>query len=70
MTKTELRKLRKNLPKGAFKKIAIQFGMHEFSVRNVLSGSRNNPEVVNEAIRIAEEHKKMLRDQSKKTKAL
>lgn len=70
MTKTELRKLRKKLPKKAFKAIADKFGMHEFSVRNILSGSRNNDDVVNEAIRIAEKHKQMLREQSKKTKAL
>jgi len=54
----DLKKLRKNLPKGSIGKIAEMLGVSNATVSSVLSGKRNNSDVINIAIEIAEERKR------------
>lgn len=55
MKTTELRKIRKNLPKGSIELLATRFDCSIGHVRNVLSGVKKNQEMIIAATEIAEE---------------
>jgi hypothetical protein len=56
MTPVELRKLRKNLPKGSIEILASRFSCSTGHIRNVLSGGKSNKEIIIAASEILEEH--------------
>lgn len=58
MTKNELKKIRANLTKLDIIDLALQFQMHEYSIRNILHGNRNNINVIEAAIAKAMKNKK------------
>lgn len=59
-TKEELRKLRQSLPKTAIPELAEKFQLQPGSIRNILSGTPQNEDVILEAIKIAVEHKQFI----------
>jgi hypothetical protein len=62
MTKEELMKLRKNLPKGAKQNIADKLGITKETVAHVLLGNRNNEQVIIEAVALVAEHKRIFKE--------
>ncbi len=70
MTKEELKKIRANLTKVDIIDLALQFNMHEYSIRNILQGNRNNMKVIAAAITKAEKNKKRNQKLISKAKAL
>jgi hypothetical protein len=57
MTKEELRKLTRKLPKGSRERLRQQFGFkHRGTVNNILSGQRENELVILAAAAIVDEH--------------
>jgi hypothetical protein len=70
MTKVELKLLRKKLPREAIKNLAKEFEVTEAHIRLILNGERNNLNVINVAIIMAEEHQEYLKNLSNKIKKL
>lgn len=60
MTKLELRKLRKKLPKDYRLRIAKETGLTADYVYRVLIGERQNDEIIDAAIALASQHKEVL----------
>ena len=60
MTKQDLNKLKKLLPKKASSKIAEKCDVSESYVRKVLSGNADRLDVIDQAILLAEDHQKKL----------
>lgn len=59
-TKSELAKLRSELPPNASRKLAEKFGMQPGSVRNILSGLSQNDIVIIAAVELARVHQESL----------
>jgi transcriptional regulator with XRE-family HTH domain len=70
MTKPELKRLRKKLPKTASKDLAVQFNMRQQSINSILNGTRFNEDVLDAAINMADQYQKLLKKKSKIIKAL
>jgi transcriptional regulator with XRE-family HTH domain len=70
MTKKELRILRKNLPKGYRDTLARQFNCTASYVDKVLSGTRNNIEMIKAATKMAEDYKAEMDQLSNQIKQL
>lgn len=65
MTKQDLKKLRKNLPKGARETLAVQFGFSKGYIDHILTGVRENEEVLIAAVALVSEHKKNVEEAEK-----
>ena len=70
MTKRELKKLRKKLPKGWADTLAIKFRHSVTYIRAIIYGDKPNEYVVSAAIDMAEEYQKQLEEQKLKIKSL
>lgn len=70
MTKKELIKLRKLMPKGYRKTLAEKFGISGSYITQIFRGEKTRPDVIDEAIEIAAAHKQTLADQKAKIKKL
>jgi hypothetical protein len=70
MDKKDLRKLRKNLPKGAIRQLAENFSVTENHIYKVLCGFRNNTEIIKAAYKMAIEHREELREAEKFVQSL
>ena len=60
MTKDDLKKLRRNLPKGSREILALRFGLSKGYINLVLNGTRNNENILIAAVEIISEHKRNL----------
>ena len=70
MTKKELNKLKKSLPKGYRDLIAAKCDCSSGLVDIVLSGTRKNIQIITEAIDLALSHKVLIDELSDKIKSL
>lgn len=70
MNKSELKKLRKKLPFNYLKRLAESTELSESSVWKVLHNIRNNKEVIQAALKLAEEHQKEQADIKEQIKSL
>ena len=70
MTKKQLEKLRKKLPKNGVFLLSQKTGFTYEYVRLILSGERTNPDVLKAAVELAEKHQKELREIQTKINAL
>ena len=71
MTRDELRKIVKELPKGSREKLRVQFGFrHIGSVNNILSGQKKNDQVVLAAAAIVDENRKSMEEAAKFAQSL
>jgi len=57
MTKTEHSKLKKNLPKGWCKTLSDKYQHPKVYIYKIISGERNNPAILQDAIHMAAENK-------------
>lgn len=55
LSKSQLKKLRKKLPRGAVKRISEEVGISRQAINDVFNGNYINTEVIKKAIEIAEE---------------
>jgi len=58
LTKLEIKKLKKELPRGYAEMVAKEFGVTKSYVNYVASGSRQNIKILNRLIAMAQENKK------------
>lgn len=65
MTKHELQKLRKNLPKGSREVLARQFNCSIGHINNVLTGLRENEPIILAAVNLVSEHKRNIQEAEK-----
>jgi hypothetical protein len=70
MTKKELNKLKKSLPKGYRDLIAEKCNCTTALVDMVLAGTRKNIEIVNAAVNLALSHKAQIEELSNKIKSI
>ncbi len=70
MTKKQLEKLHKKLPKNGVFLLSQKTGFSYEYVRLILSGERNNPQILKAAIELAEKHQKELQEIQSKINAL
>lgn len=70
MTKSELRKLRKKLPKDYRSRIAEKTGLSSDYVYRVLIGERQNEKIIDAAIVLAEKHQAVLESRKEAVKKL
>ena len=68
-TNEELQKIKADLPRGAQRKLAVQFDLSYGAIRNILAGNHNNDEVVLAAFEMGREYRQKL-EQAKKTLSL
>jgi hypothetical protein len=65
MSRDDLKKLRKNLPKGSRETLAAQFGFSRGYIDHILTGVRENEEVIIAAVNLVSEHKKNMEQAQK-----
>ena len=65
MNKDDLKKLRKNLPKGSREILAEKFGYSKGYIDHILTGVRENEEVLIAAVALVSEHKKNMEEAEK-----
>ena len=70
MTKSQLRKLRKRLPKGWMGTLAKKTGYNQYHICNVLHGTRNNMGIIEQAVILAEEHSNFLKSITRRAEEL
>lgn len=70
MTKKELQKLRKKMPPKYRETLSIKFGVTEGYIDQLLRGDKNNIEIIEEAIKMAQIHQEFLKSQKDKIKKL
>ncbi len=63
MTKNQLKKLRKELPRGTYEKLANEFGYSKCYIISILFGQRPKSIVIERAINIAEDIKALEKTQ-------